>query len=176
MQKTRKLALALVLALGGCASASDSERSPLGATLMAIFPGFFVHGAGNMYAGKGVRGSELLEEEGLGMGCLVLGAGLGGLGYLAHTQADRAKNNVEMVFDRMGEATSFIGSAGFVGYGLICFFDSWIRDIMEAGDAAESHNLELKRHEPPQPLPADSIADLTSAGAPSGAHNLDIPR
>jgi hypothetical protein len=184
--KKKGLALLLVLALGGCASSenrdleglppSENERSPAAATLLAIFPGFFVHGLGNIYAGKNTRGTELLEEEGLGVGCLVIGAGLGGLGYLSHVGADREKNTTIQIFDRIGEASSFIGCAGFTGFGLISFFDSWIRDMIEAGSAAHARNLELRRQFERVPtIPADA-ADVTTAGAPSGTHDLDVPR
>jgi hypothetical protein len=167
------LLLSLIL-LGGCASSgssgddlrSERERSPVAATLMAIFPGFFVHGAGNWYAGRNNRRDELLEEEGLGLGCMALGAGLAGLGYYEHLQADREKGT-EQVLNRIGEVSSFVGAAGFEGYGLVLFFDSWIRDIAEAGDAAESRNRELRRNrEYDQPIrPDPAVVDSNSADA-----------
>ncbi len=174
----RRLSFALLLAiaiLGGCASSRTvdeapqiEEKSPLAATLVAIFPGFFVHGAGNWYAGKVTRRDELLEEEGLGLGAMVLGAGLGGLGYYEHLEANRAKSTFEMVLNRMGEVGSFIGCGGFLGYGLVCFFDSWIRDMIEAGDAAESRNREIRRnHDLYPPIKADTSAvDSITPGSP----------
>ncbi len=189
MQKCRKmkgLGLLLVLVVGGCASTgnrdldsmppAENERSPLAATLLAIFPGFFVHGLGNIYAGRQARGTELLEQEGLGVGCLAIGAGLGGLGYLSHVTADREKNQAIQIFDRIGEASSFIGCAGFTIFGFISFFDSWIHDIIEAGSAARDRNYELRRQLDQSPTIPPDVADLTTAGAPSGTHNLEIPR
>lgn len=172
----RRIALLLALVIaGGCASAQPNDRaaevegesSPFVATLMAIFPGFFVHGAGNWYAGKLNRRDELLEREGLGLGCMAVGAGLGGLGYLEHVQGDKSKG-VEMVLHRMGEAGSFIGALGFEGFGLVCFFDSWIRDMMEAGDAAEERNRQLRlNHDLYQPLKPDEAAvDSVKVGDP----------
>ncbi|MEZ0227492.1 MAG: hypothetical protein ACAI25_02630 [Planctomycetota bacterium] len=174
----RPIASLLVLALiGGCASSSgganeggyrsQEEKSPFVATLLAIFPGFFVHGIGNWYAGKNNRRDELLEREGLGLGCMVIGAGLGGLGYLEHVQGDKSKG-FEMVLHRIGEVGSFVGAGGFVGFGLICFFDSWIRDIMEAGDAAEDKNRQLRQnYDIHQPLKPDAAtADSITVGSP----------
>ncbi len=177
-RRLRGISTLLVLALiGGCATSSggvneggyrsENEKSPFVATLLAIFPGFFVHGIGNWYAGKNNRRDELLEREGLGLGCMVLGAGLGGLGYLEHVQAEKT-DGVQMVLHRIGEVSSFIGAGGFVGFGLICFFDSWIRDIIEAGDAAEDRNRQLRQnydlHKPLQPDAA--AADSITVGSP----------
>jgi hypothetical protein len=175
---TRRIASVLVLVLlGGCATSSggvneggyrsDEEKSPFVATLLAIFPGFFVHGIGNWYAGKNTRRDELLEREGLGLGCMVIGAGLGGLGYLEHVQAEK-KEGFEMVLHRIGEVSSFIGAGGFVGFGLICFFDSWIRDIIEAGDAVEDRNRQLRQnYDIHQPLKPDAAAaDSITVGSP----------
>jgi hypothetical protein len=183
--KKKGLVLLLTLALGGCASSGnrdydsmtpvENEHSPLAATLLAIFPGIFVHGLGNMYAGRQERGNELLEQEGLGVGCLAIGAGLGGLGYLSHVTADREKNQMIQIFDRIGEASSFIGCAGFTLFGVISFFDSWIHDMIEAGSAARDRNYELRRQLDRSPTIPPDVADLTTAGAPSGTHNLEIP-
>jgi len=174
----RRGSFALLVALavlGGCASARTEEgaapieeKSPFAATLMAIFPGFFVHGAGNWYAGKVTRRDELLEEEGLGLGAMALGAGMGGLGYFEHLEANRSKSTFEMVLNRMGEVGSFIGCGGFLGYGLVCFFDSWIRDMIEAGDAAEARNRDLRRNRDLYPplKPDTSAVDSITPGRP----------
>ena len=185
----------LALALAGAASAgcssppetgrdpevtSRATRSPVLATILAVFPGFFVHGLGTIYAGNTSRGSELLQEEGLGVIGLGVGAGLGALGYYENGQADKSRDAVR-VYHRFGEVTSFLG-AGLAGtFGLVWFFDSWIRDIMEASGHADEHNRRLHRENDPPPLPADttvpgpgqptspplgpSVADVTTAGS-----------
>jgi hypothetical protein len=174
------LALLLALSIAGCATGrdgtfSEQEKSPLVATLLAIFPGFFWHGLGNRYAGKGSKSTDLLEEEGLGAGCMVLGAGIGGLGYLEQIECEKSKNEFELVMNRIGEVTSFIACGGFLGYGLILFFDSWIKDIASAADAVREHNRELERKFDLTPsIPHDAnISDETSATS-SGGHTLDV--
>jgi hypothetical protein len=166
----------------GCASSSriddpdgyrrENEKSPFLATIIAIFPGFFVHGLGVRYAGKSPRADELMSEEGLAVGALAVGAGLGGLGYLEHIQGDKAEGT-SMVLHRIGEVSSFIGAGAFTAFGLVTFFDSWIRDIAEAGTAAEDHNRELRRHyDLTRTVPADDLANIVTAGAPSAPHPL----
>jgi hypothetical protein len=155
----------------------EGDRSPFKSTLMAIFPGFFVHGLGNYYAGKTARSEELMGEEGIGLGCMAIGAGLGALGYYEHLQADKEKGTT-MVLDRIGEVGSWVGCAGFLGFGIVSFFDSWIRDIYEAGDAARERNRERREQYDRyyQQTPADptvgSTADVTTAGAPARAVRL----
>jgi hypothetical protein len=177
------VALLLVLAISGCATGRDAtyteaERSPFIATLLAIFPGFFVHGMGNRYSGKGTKADELLEEEGLGVGCMVLGAGIGGLAYFEHLETEKSKNETELVLNRIGEVTSWIACGGVLGFGLVLFFDSWIKDMATAGDAAEYRNRELRRQFDLTPTihSDESIADETTAGSPSAPHNADVRR
>ncbi|HZU99593.1 MAG TPA: hypothetical protein VFF73_22980 [Planctomycetota bacterium] len=168
--------LLLALALGGgCSSAGNhyepaqqAERSPLAATLLAIFPGIFVHGLGTMYGGKGGRGTELLEEEGMGVGCMAIGAGLSGLAYLEMHDAETSKNETSKILSRIGEWSSVVGAGGFAGFGLILFFDSWIKDMAGAGAATVERNNELRRRLEREPvIGPDAIADVNTAGAPA---------
>ena len=174
-KRTRAVFL-LALALGGCQSAGNryepaqqSERSPLVATLLAIFPGIFVHGLGTMYGGKPNRGTELLEEEGMGVGCLAVGAGLSGVAYLEMREAESSKNQTSAVLSRIGEWSSVVASGGFAGFGLILFFDSWIKDMAGAGAATVERNNDIRRRLEREPVvgPDANIADVNTAGAPA---------
>ena len=173
----KTLALVVTVALGvqGCAGAarSDSdeslesrEKSPFLAELLAIFPGILVHGLGNLYAGKTERAKELMGEEGLGIGALGIATALGFLGVEAMRHAD-GSSGAEEILGRIEEASSFLGCAGFAIFGAIFFFDSWIRDMIEAPSAAEQTNRELRRaYRAHPPVPEDRTpAPVTSTGS-----------
>jgi hypothetical protein len=110
------LILACLVALPSCeapprADGRREEKSVLEGELLAIFPGFFVHGMGHRYAGNKERADDLLLMEGYS----VLTAGLGGgLAALGNSQD--------------WDAVEVAGWVG-VGVGGIGFLGSWIYDI-----------------------------------------------
>ena len=87
---------------------------------MAIVPGFFVHGAGNFYAGNAKRGTAILFIGTLSTVAFVYGgiAGAGGEGEMT-------------TFGKIWMATS-----------ITLFFGTWLWDIMTVQDSIQD------RHQP----------------------------
>ncbi|MBI3726213.1 hypothetical protein HY251_19970 [bacterium] len=184
-RKTAVLVVAIAMGIGGCASASGTssseqkesfEKSPLLAEVLAIFPGIFVHGLGNLYAGNGDRAQELMGEEGLGLGALGVATGLGFLAAESHRHADHS-HGAEEILGRIEEASGFLGVAGFAGFGAVYFFDSWIRDMIEAPGAARERNRQIKRayDESPAKAADPNAATITSATTPSPPRTPPAP-
>jgi hypothetical protein len=141
--------------------AEVEEKSPLLAVLLAIFPGIFVHGLGNLYAGKSSRAEELMGEEAIGVAAMGISAGLNFLAFQENGHAEHSKG-VEKVYGRMSEVSEYLGGGATGIFGTAFFFDSWIKDIMEAPGAVEFHNKEMRRlfDESNRPLGPDPAADL----------------
>jgi hypothetical protein len=128
----RKLTI-LILLSSGCAGrstleseAAPQEKSVLVGQLLAIFPGFVVHGLGHRYAGNIERANELLLMEGYSLLVAALGGGLVALGRSEDAEA------VEI--------------AGYVAMGIaaVPFFGSWIYDIVYTASEVEKHNRRLE--------------------------------
>ena len=125
------LRVSLLLAgfLVSCAAGPDAhpeEKSVLVGELLAIFPGFFVHGLGHRYAGNTEKANELLLMEGYSL----LTAGLGG-GLLALGHSEDA------------EAVEIAGWVG-IGAGGVGFLGTWIYDIIFTPGEVEEHNRMLR--------------------------------
>jgi len=97
------------------------------ATLLAIFPGFLVHGCGHFYAGDVKTGFILLGTEGISVSCLFL-VGI----------ADAFSNNDSNERPALRGILLMSGLAGFFG--------SWIYDMVHSGTAAENYNNKLINH------------------------------
>lgn len=104
---------------------STQLKSPEVALLLAVFPGFIVHGAGHLYAKKPLT-SVLLFGMGTIGGVMVISGSIR-LGF--------AKG-----FSKSGNETA---SAIVLVSGGILFFGSWIYDIVRAPKIIEEHNERL---------------------------------
>lgn len=104
------------------ASGDPEERSVLAGELLAIFPGFFVHGMGHRYAGNKERADELLLMEGYSALTAGLGGGLAAVG--AHEDLDAL------------EVTGWVG----VGVGGVGFLGSWLYDVIFTPSEVKRYN------------------------------------
>lgn len=101
-------------------------KDPNKAILYAVFPGFFVHGAGHFYGGDSRTGSLLLSTEALDFIFL--------LGYPGWV--------VEELF---GDMPEFMRSAYFsLGIAPVLFFGSWYYDIFNSPQAVKDYNEKLQ--------------------------------
>ena len=115
--------------LASCASgpgAHPEEKSVFVGELIAIFPGFFVHGLGHRYAGNTEKANEILLMEAYSL----LTAGLGG-GLLALGHSEDA------------EAVEIAGWVS-IGAGGVGFLGTWIYDILFTPGQIEEHNRLLR--------------------------------
>lgn len=148
MLPRRALALllsAVLILAPGCATSlrrpdglrpvAEKKSAALG-VLIAIFPGFFVHGLGHLYAGDTKTFKDLLKEEGYGL--LLLAAGIG-VGLLAIDSDQRARDSEggSRLFHRSSSVISGLLAGLGIVFGAVFFFDSWIRDIIGTPDAIE---------------------------------------
>ena len=94
---------------------ADYKRNVLIGYFMAIVPGFFVHGAGNYYAGNAKRGTAILFIGALSTAGFIYGgiAGAGGEGEMT-------------TFGKIWMVTS-----------ITVFFGTWFWDIMTVQDSIE---------------------------------------
>jgi hypothetical protein len=110
-------------------------KDPILATVIAVGPGFLVHGWGNYYSSNYKTGLSLTGLELLSIGAMVFGA-------VENTQPDMMKIYGSGV--QRGGAVTF-------GFGFCLFIGTWIADIFLAGNAADQynleHNLEFKNQE-----------------------------
>ena len=109
------LSLSLVSCAGPPRGPSGEEspgKSVLKGELLAIFPGFFVHGLGHRYAGNEEKADDLLAMECYSLLTSGLGGGLVGIG--------------------IGEDAKAVEIAGWIGVGVggTAFLGSWIYDIV----------------------------------------------
>ena len=127
------LSLAALLLCPACASrptaeTSDDpeEKSVLVGELLAIFPGFFVHGLGHRYAENDDVADELLYMEVYSVLTVGLGAALWGLGEAEDADALRI--------------------AGYVGMGVgaVPFLGTWIYDIAFTPSEINRYNEQLR--------------------------------
>ena len=124
--RRRVLYLLLPLLCAACASGPESgepaRKSVLVGELLAIFPGFFVHGLGHRYAGNVERADEILLMEAFSVLTLGLGGGLVAIGESEDAEA------VEI--------------AGWVGIavGAIPFLGTWVYDIVYTPAEVREHN------------------------------------
>lgn len=174
----------VALALAGCGSGEiksdpgvpgvpgrvqEEERSPVLATILAVFPGIVLHGLGNLYAGNTEKAEDLMAEEGLSVVAMGASAGLTYLAYAENGHAEHS-HGAEKVYGRFEEASEYLGGGvlGVIGVG--AFFHSWIKDVIDAGSSAEAHNREVRRQydEQIRPVQPDkSLPPRWPAGAPS---------
>lgn len=123
------LALLLPSCAGGANHAdpgAPAEKSVLTAELLAIFPGFFVHGLGHRYAGASETADDILAMELYSL----LTAGLGG-GLLALGKAEDA------------EAVEVAGWVG-IGVGGVGFLGTWLYDIVFTPSEVGNYNRRLR--------------------------------
>jgi hypothetical protein len=132
-QDGRRVFLLLVLLATSCAgpgsasgdSEAPGEKSVFVGELLAIFPGFFVHGLGHRYAGNTDTADEILTMELYSL----LTAGLGG-GLVAIGDHEDA------------EAVEIAGWVG-VGVGGLGFLGTWIYDIVFTPSEVNEYNRRL---------------------------------
>jgi hypothetical protein len=130
----RRIFLLLALFTASCAGPGSTsgegeapgEKSVLVGELLAIFPGFFVHGLGHRYAGNTDTADEILTMELYS----VLTAGLGG-GLVALGEGEDA------------EAVEIAGWVG-VGVGGFGFLGTWIYDIVFTPSEVNEYNRRLR--------------------------------
>jgi hypothetical protein len=116
----------LLASCAGGPGAHPEEKSVFVGELIAIFPGFFVHGLGHRYAGNTEKANEILVMEAYSL----LTAGLGG-GLLALGHSEDA------------EAVEIAGWVG-IGAGGVGFLGTWIYDILFTPGQIEEHNKLLR--------------------------------
>jgi hypothetical protein len=107
-------------------SRSSEEKSVLLGELIAIFPGFFVHGLGHRYAENDDTASELMYLELYS----VLTMGLGGA-LLALGDSQDA------------EAVEIAGWVG-IGVGAVPFLGTWVYDIVYTPSEIRRHNDRIR--------------------------------
>jgi hypothetical protein len=103
------------------------QKSEGTALLLAIGPGFVIHGLGHAYAGDGVTFGVLL-------GCEVVG------GYYLIDAFKRALD--ENSTDELSNTETALRASAII----VLFFGSWAYDIMFAPGAVEKHNEEVRAH------------------------------
>jgi TM2 domain-containing membrane protein YozV len=97
------------------------------AFMIALFPGFFIHGLGHFYAGEPLTGLALLGIE---AASIVTFIGLGVASAFGGWSLDSKFDYRHVIF-----------SASFVG-----FFGSWMYDVLFVDNAVERHNNKIRAH------------------------------
>jgi len=98
-------------------------RSESTATLLAVFPGFFIHGLGHFYAGDGKTGAILFALEVLSLPVIRRLPGL----FIGDDYVNEQFNYKHVLL---------IG-------GVIIFLGSWTYDYIHASTAVRNHNREI---------------------------------
>ena len=96
---------------------------------MALVPGFFMHGLGNMYAGNTGTGFIMLCTEAGSIGVLMLA-------FAVNTKGNGSGEPFDIKFDGAANVLLCI-SAGM-------FFGSWIWDIVTVGDEIQKRQKKRK--------------------------------
>lgn len=120
----------------------SEEKSETIGVLLAIFPGILVHGLGHYYAGNDERFRDLLQEEGLGLLFLSLGAGLLFLGF-SENDTSRDKDGAEKTYRQVSSIISFVGGSVSGLLGTFLFLGSWVKDIYDTPAAVRNANAGL---------------------------------
>lgn len=126
---------------------APSTGSVILGELIAIFPGFFVHGLGHHYAGDYKTARRLSHIGQLGYLLTAVGGGLVVGGYYIDKGDD--KNNYQGIVYSMYGAGGTIGVIG-IGYFLV----AWFYDMIDTPRAVESGG------EPPRRTPMLDSMDL----------------
>ncbi|HPI32294.1 MAG TPA: hypothetical protein PLR32_03185 [candidate division Zixibacteria bacterium] len=95
-----------------------------GLFLAAVFPGPFIHGAGNYYAGAPAAGAVMTVAEIVGAGAIIAGFASGGLDLFDNEEDDET-----------GEA--------LMAGGLVLFWGSWLADIATTPFQVHRYNRRL---------------------------------
>jgi TM2 domain-containing membrane protein YozV len=109
------------------------QRNPLVATVLAVFPGIAIHGAGHMYAGSWMKGVALFALEGASVYLLYDG-------YRQYERGDFdniTKNNGTGIPSNLGVEYQEAGIAlvSLTGWGA-----TWVDDVIGAHFAAKQFN------------------------------------
>ncbi len=104
-------------------------KDPILGTVLALGPGFFVHGWGHFYAEDYKMGLTLAGTE-------ILSIGLMAFGYIQNTDPYLFR-----IYGGNLDENRRAGALTF-GFGFVMFMASYLADVMLAGKAAQQYNKE----------------------------------